>query len=217
MKCVYDVLRYYLFSYIHYMYTLYLCTHECIYACMMYTYIIPYNTHTTIYIYTIHIYIIGTHKPWYFIFDPRYYYTCYRDLRGLPRTSPTTTTTTATGNTASHTTVPVEPVATNLASQIDTNTCVQVKGLCKAFYNGFEKKVAVDHLDLTMYSSQITALLGHNGRYIWMSVVSYVCINYICLWHSCVYILASVLYIVCMRIYMLYIHDIYVYNVCTCV
>ena len=116
----------------------------------------------------IHTPIIGTHKPWYFIFDPRYYYTCYRDLRGLARTPPTTTTSTAsTDNTAPHTsqtTVPVEPVATNLASQIDTNTCVQVKGLYKAFYNGFEKKVAVDHLDLTMYSSQITALLGHNGR-----------------------------------------------------
>ena len=160
------------------------------YTYICYTPVRYFNTHTNTY--TQNIYNVGTHKPWYFIFDPRYYYTCYRDLRGLPRTPPTTTTTTTTDNTAPHTsrtTVPVEPVATNLASQIDTNTCVQVKGLYKAFYNGFEKKVAVDHLDLTMYSSQITALLGHNGR---------------CIYSMSVYICKCVVY--CLYVYVYVIH-----------
>ena len=57
----------------------------------------------------------------------------------------------------------VEPVAANIRSQIENRTCVDIQRLYKEFSTGDGVKVAVDKLNLTMYSGQITALLGHNG------------------------------------------------------
>ena len=45
-----------------------------------------------------------------------------------------------------------------------TNLLLLLSGLTKIYRSsGGGSKLAVDKLDLTMYSGQITALLGHNG------------------------------------------------------
>lgn len=57
----------------------------------------------------------------------------------------------------------VEPVPANLTAQIENKVCVDIQKLYKEFQTNTGVKVAVDRLSLTMYSGQITALLGHNG------------------------------------------------------
>ncbi|KAJ0400729.1 hypothetical protein ATCC90586_003403 [Pythium insidiosum] len=57
----------------------------------------------------------------------------------------------------------VEPVPTALAAQEAKGTCLQIRRLRKVFQVDDGEKVAVHELDLTFYSGQITALLGHNG------------------------------------------------------
>uniref|UniRef100_A0AAV1VE52 ABC transporter domain-containing protein n=1 Tax=Peronospora matthiolae TaxID=2874970 RepID=A0AAV1VE52_9STRA len=58
----------------------------------------------------------------------------------------------------------MEAVDATLAAQERKGTCLQIRGLRKEFAldNG-EVNVAVGGLDLTLYTGQITALLGHNG------------------------------------------------------
>lgn len=58
----------------------------------------------------------------------------------------------------------IEPVTDALKAQEKDNKCVSIKNLRMSFtnVNGTEK-VAVDGLDLNMYTGQVTALLGHNG------------------------------------------------------
>jgi ABC-type Na+ transport system ATPase subunit NatA len=58
---------------------------------------------------------------------------------------------------------PVEEVPGNMQQQVANNECVHLSGLKKVFDTNTGKKVAVDGLDVTFYSGQITALLGHNG------------------------------------------------------
>ncbi|CAN0566210.1 unnamed protein product, partial [Ectocarpus sp. 12 AP-2014] len=56
------------------------------------------------------------------------------------------------------------PVEDELRSQVAAGECVAIRGLTKEYKNSTGgSKLAVDKLDLTMYSGQITALLGHNG------------------------------------------------------
>jgi ABC-type multidrug transport system fused ATPase/permease subunit len=55
--------------------------------------------------------------------------------------------------------VPVEPVGEALQRQSERGENIVIRGLTKVFGD----KIAVDRLNLTMYSGQITALLGHNG------------------------------------------------------
>ena len=57
----------------------------------------------------------------------------------------------------------IERVPDNLAQQIRDGKCIFVRGLQKSFNTNTGIKHAVDNLNLTMYSGQITALLGHNG------------------------------------------------------
>ncbi|CAM9216529.1 unnamed protein product, partial [Ectocarpus fasciculatus] len=60
--------------------------------------------------------------------------------------------------------VSVEPVDDELRMQVAAGECVAIRGLAKEYKNSTGgSKLAVDNLDLTMYSGQITALLGHNG------------------------------------------------------
>ena len=59
--------------------------------------------------------------------------------------------------------MPLAQVPDSLARQIREQTCVHVRGLARHFQTPTGIKKAVDSLDLTMYSGQITALLGHNG------------------------------------------------------
>lgn len=54
---------------------------------------------------------------------------------------------------------PVEPVADNLKQQAMDGQSIEIMNLQK----DFGEKVAVDGLNLSIYSGQITALLGHNG------------------------------------------------------
>jgi ATP-binding cassette subfamily A (ABC1) protein 3 len=56
--------------------------------------------------------------------------------------------------------IPLEPAGKALERQTNEGKSIEVRGLCKVF----GEKVAVDRLNLSMYSGQITALLGHNGK-----------------------------------------------------
>lgn len=55
--------------------------------------------------------------------------------------------------------IPYEPVSDALQRQADEGMSIEIHDLCKVFGG----KPAVDRLNLSMYSGQITALLGHNG------------------------------------------------------
>lgn len=57
----------------------------------------------------------------------------------------------------------VEAVPEALRSQLDSHRCIEINNLVKSFDTATGTKMAVDGLDLTIYSEQITALLGHNG------------------------------------------------------
>jgi ABC-type multidrug transport system fused ATPase/permease subunit len=53
----------------------------------------------------------------------------------------------------------IEPVSNALKQQAEEGRSIEIKGLSKYF----GEKMAVDALSLSMYSGQVTALLGHNG------------------------------------------------------
>lgn len=114
----------------------------------------------------------GTQKPFYFIVSPHYWYTGTMDCLfslGLIRKN-------GRGG-YSNTNIQeqvhddefnpnVEPVTENFNSQIENNQCIDIRKLYKVFNTNTGKKVAVDQMSLTMFSGQITALLGHNGKFL---------------------------------------------------
>jgi ATP-binding cassette subfamily A (ABC1) protein 3 len=117
----------------------------------------------------------GTHKKWYFCFMPDYWTSGFRSLlsmfspnAGYKRVNAIVNKLSSSGSGAGAgdeggvelTSVAVEQVTENLSSQSQAKSCVEIKGLYKAFETPTGKKVAVDGLNLTMYSGQITALLG---------------------------------------------------------
>ena len=53
-----------------------------------------------------------------------------------------------------------EEVSQIIKKQEKSHNCIQIQDLRKVYS---DKKVAVDGIDLTIYSNQIFALLGHNG------------------------------------------------------
>jgi len=55
--------------------------------------------------------------------------------------------------------IPTEPVGSTLLRQKEEHKTIEIHSLKKSFGN----TVAVDDLSLSMYSGQVTALLGHNG------------------------------------------------------
>lgn len=55
--------------------------------------------------------------------------------------------------------IPIEPISNALKQQDKEGKSVQIKDLRKVY----GEKIAVDGLSLSMYSGQVTALLGHNG------------------------------------------------------
>ena len=59
--------------------------------------------------------------------------------------------------------VPIEEVPAHLKAQVGEKKCVHINNLRKSFHVSTGTKVAVDGLNMTFYSGQITALLGHNG------------------------------------------------------
>ena len=109
----------------------------------------------------------GTHKPFYFLCLPSFwmpYFGCYskRMPRGRTSNERKGFNSGIWGGVRDDELV-IEAVTENLVRQVEENTCVNIIDLCKEFKSGKGKKVAVDGLNLTMYSGQITALLGHNG------------------------------------------------------
>jgi ABC-type multidrug transport system ATPase subunit len=114
----------------------------------------------------------GTHKKWYFIFEPSYWVACGRSIIGLPLLDPRTysqANATDDENNIELTDIKKEKnkfeedVDENLKSQVDSKLCVTISNLFKGFQTPTGFKAAVDDFSLTMYSGQITALLGHNG------------------------------------------------------
>lgn len=114
----------------------------------------------------------GTHKKWYFIFEPSYWIALGRAIIGLPPIDPRSYS--QANATDDENNIELndfmkekekyeEDVDENLKSQVDSKLCVTITNLFKGFQTPTGFKAAVDGLSLTMYSSQITALLGHNG------------------------------------------------------
>lgn len=116
----------------------------------------------------------GTQKPWYFIFQPKYWMKTFR-LRSnnsvyrrvhLDDGAPAIEMTHVEAKSmvenlnGGSETVYNEPVAVNLRAQIENRTCVDIRKLYKQFDTTSGVKVAVNDLSLTLYSGQITALLG---------------------------------------------------------
>lgn len=99
----------------------------------------------------------GTHQPFYFLCLPSYWQSCF----GCRPSQ--TIDTRSKGELVNATEVSIEEVTENLTRQLDEGTCVDIKDLYKVYNTTNGKKVAVDGLNLTMYSGQVTALLGHNG------------------------------------------------------
>lgn len=120
----------------------------------------------------------GTQRPWYFVFQPSFWVSIVPDsLRSacwcctqntvfqkvqteeelnVEMTSPEGT---AAGEADRHMDS-VEPVTEDLAQQRASGMCVDIRNLTKTFDTPTGKKTAVDHLSVTMYSGQITSLLG---------------------------------------------------------
>eukprot|EP00550_Attheya_septentrionalis_P003060 CAMPEP_0198282180 /NCGR_PEP_ID=MMETSP1449-20131203/2021_1 /TAXON_ID=420275 /ORGANISM="Attheya septentrionalis, Strain CCMP2084" /LENGTH=1933 /DNA_ID=CAMNT_0043978311 /DNA_START=256 /DNA_END=6057 /DNA_ORIENTATION=+ len=89
----------------------------------------------------------GTPLPWYFPFQKAYW--CGGEA------SHAVEETAAVENDL----IPIEPVSDALKEQEKDGRCVQLRNLSRTFGT----KTAVDGLSLSMYSGQVTALLGHNG------------------------------------------------------
>lgn len=105
----------------------------------------------------------GTHEPWYFICLPKFWIKTFYSCIGCAGPYSRLDQQGAAEEAVAVPSVPVEEVTADLAAQVANKTCVDIRNLYKAFDTKTGKKVAVDNLNLTMYSGQITALLGHNG------------------------------------------------------
>lgn len=113
----------------------------------------------------------GTQKPWYFIFELKYWMKVFslgsnnsiysRVHLDEGATGIEMTPIEARKNLSDEPgSVYIEPVAVNLKSQVESRTCIDIKKLYKEFNTTSGIKVAVNELNLTLYSGQITALLG---------------------------------------------------------
>jgi ATP-binding cassette, subfamily A (ABC1), member 3 len=94
----------------------------------------------------------GQALPFYFPFSKKYW--CPGSVHAPVSTTSVTEKVNQTG-------IPYEPVSDVLQRQADEGKSIEIHGLRKTF----GEKSAVDGLNLSMYSGQITALLGHNGMY----------------------------------------------------
>jgi ATP-binding cassette, subfamily A (ABC1), member 3 len=108
----------------------------------------------------------GANKSWFFIFQPSYWMSC---IEGAIQTSQTIIPKKVPKEENAIEMVnmddqaPVEDVPEAFKQQVINNHCVDIQGIRKEFKTNNGVKVAVDNLSLTIYSGQITALLGHNG------------------------------------------------------
>jgi len=104
----------------------------------------------------------GTRRPPYFFLLPSYWATLVPRF-GKAASPARTAVVDVEAALAQELTPDVERVPDTLAQQIRDGSCIYIRGLCKSFKTNTGMKHAVDNLNLTMYSGQITALLGHNG------------------------------------------------------
>jgi ABC-type multidrug transport system ATPase subunit len=107
----------------------------------------------------------GTRLPPYFVFMPSYWKSsCCSFLGGGRGVAPAYAgVQDVEAALAQELTPDVERVPDVLAQQIKDGKCIFIRDMCKTYTTNTGPKHAVDHLNLTMYSGQITALLGHNG------------------------------------------------------
>jgi ABC-type glutathione transport system ATPase component len=67
----------------------------------------------------------------------------------------------------------IEAVAESLKRQIGDKSCVALRDLTKTYKSpSGEPFNAVDHMDLTMYRGQITALLGHVSHFLCTTIIT---------------------------------------------
>lgn len=109
----------------------------------------------------------GSHKPWYFPFQAHYWKSCFESVAGtsqavIPKKIPNDENGVEMKN-LNEEPIPIEDVPEAFKQQVLNNHCVDIQNIRKEFQTKSGVKVAVDNLNLTIYSGQITALLGHNG------------------------------------------------------
>lgn len=108
----------------------------------------------------------GTQKPWYFPLMPSYWFSCCCDLGSYFGSVQTydrvnkKSVSDADIEMANLSAIPVEEVSQALKDQVASKQCIEIQGLVKEFSTATGPKRAVDNLNLTMYSGEITALLG---------------------------------------------------------
>jgi ATP-binding cassette, subfamily A (ABC1), member 3 len=114
----------------------------------------------------------GLHKPWYFLLLPSYWSKTVTECCGTNQQQVMVSReSSGEGVEMSHrgagddepAAVPIEDVPAHLKAQVGEKKCVHINNLRKSFNTATGQKVAVDGLNMTFYSGQITALLGHNG------------------------------------------------------
>ena len=102
----------------------------------------------------------GQALPLWFPFDINYWRPTYRLKKKTGDTKQNGIPSSATSpNICMKASIPTEPVSEVLKSQALHGNCIEIRNLRKDYGD----TTAVDGLNLSMYSGQITALLGHNG------------------------------------------------------
>ncbi len=91
----------------------------------------------------------GQALPWYFPYTKSYWCGSKVDDQSIEDLA----------ENEQYTSLPIEPVGATLKEQEKEGMGVHIRGLTKQFGD----KTAVDELNLSMYSGQVFALLGHNG------------------------------------------------------
>jgi len=103
----------------------------------------------------------GLQLPWYFPITPSYWKKSFPNL--FTNEDDVLNEFTKTKRNQVESGKDIEDVPNGLKQQIDDGNCITIRSLSKHFQTATGVKKAVNELDLTMYSGQITALLGHNG------------------------------------------------------
>jgi ATP-binding cassette subfamily A (ABC1) protein 3 len=133
----------------------------------------------------------GTSKPVYFLFQPSYWKSMWKSVSRQMKSKPSDNHMQRVADNGKHvgdgghielsgvgdgsgapsgrdyvlqeSQANVEAVPEALRGQKDSHRCIEINNLVKSFETATGIKMAVDGLDFTIYSEQITALLGHNG------------------------------------------------------
>ena len=118
----------------------------------------------------------GTQKPWYFLFEAKYWYDSSNSSHNRVVSTinfdevhdESVGQIEMVGGDENDAASPennqyIEEVSAALRIQIENNNCVDIRNLYKRFETASGARVAVDQLSLQMFQGHITALLGHNG------------------------------------------------------